>query len=105
MGPCVRRDDAALCEVATFFVLVVIPGRERSETNPESITPVFLFGTKRYHGAMDSGLALRASTRDCTASIHHDLDAVAHLDLGAGVEAVEDAEALDRMVDAGHAVR
>jgi membrane-associated phospholipid phosphatase len=39
------------------------------------------------------------------ASIHHDLDAVANFDLGAGVEAVEDTEALGRMVDAGHAVR
>ena len=39
------------------------------------------------------------------ASIHHDLDAVARLDLGVGVEPVEDAEALGRAVDAGHAVR
>ena len=38
-------------------------------------------------------------------SIHHDLDAVARLDLGVGVEAVEDAEAFRRTVDAGHAVR
>jgi hypothetical protein len=39
------------------------------------------------------------------ASIHHDLHAVARLDLGMGLEPVEDAEALDRAVDAGHAVR
>jgi len=40
----------------------------------------------------------------CRASIHHDLDLVAHLDLGAHVEPVEDAEALHRMIDPGHAV-
>src|SRR4029077_5785764 len=38
------------------------------------------------------------------ASIHHDLHTVARLDLGVGVEAVENAEALGRAVDAGHAV-
>src|ERR1035437_657343 len=38
-------------------------------------------------------------------SIHHDLDEVAHLDLGMGVEPVQDTKALGRAVDAGHAVR
>src|ERR1700681_2970009 len=38
-------------------------------------------------------------------SIHHDLDAVAGLDLGVGVEAVEYAEALGGAIDAGHAMR
>src|SRR5690348_11630891 len=38
-------------------------------------------------------------------SIHHDLDAVAGLDLGMCLEPVEDAKALRRAVDAGHAVR
>ena len=37
-------------------------------------------------------------------SIDHDLDAVARLDLGVGVEAVEDAEAFCRTIDAGHAM-
>ena len=39
------------------------------------------------------------------ASIHHDLHAIAGLDLRVGVEAVEHAETLDWAVDAGHAVR
>src|SRR5690242_18796394 len=38
------------------------------------------------------------------ASVHHDLHLVAHLDLGVLLEAVEDAEALGRAVDAAHAV-
>jgi hypothetical protein len=38
------------------------------------------------------------------ASIHHDLHQIPHLDLGVGVEAVEDAEAVRGAVDAGHAV-
>ncbi len=37
-------------------------------------------------------------------SIHHDLHAVAHFDLRAGIETVEHAEALRGMIDAGHAV-
>src|SRR6185437_17108579 len=37
-------------------------------------------------------------------SIHHDLDAIADLDLGPAVEAIENAEPLDGVVDAGHAV-
>src|SRR4051812_1215216 len=41
---------------------------------------------------------------DCP-SIHHDLDAVAHLDLGGAAEPVEQAEAFHRVVDAGHAMR
>ena len=38
-------------------------------------------------------------------SIHHDLDAVARLDLGIDVEPVQDPKALRRTVDAGHAVQ
>src|SRR5260370_16942757 len=37
--------------------------------------------------------------------IHHDLDAIAHLDLGMDVEPVQDAKALGGAVDPGHAVR
>src|SRR5258705_1492713 len=42
--------------------------------------------------------------RGVRVSIHHDLHTIPWLDLGVLVEAVEDAEALGRAVDAGHAV-
>src|SRR5713226_10596279 len=39
------------------------------------------------------------------ASIHHDLDAIARLDLAVHIEPVENPEPFRRAVDAGHAVR
>src|SRR6266403_736546 len=53
--------------------------------------------------APDAQLRIWAGTTK--KSIHHDLDPVARLDLGVGVEAVQDAEAFRRAIDAGHAVR
>src|SRR5213082_2680671 len=38
-------------------------------------------------------------------SIHYDLDEIAHLDLGTGIQPVQDAKALRWTIDAGHPVR
>src|SRR6266404_381635 len=43
-------------------------------------------------------------SRNDASSVHHDLHAIAHLDLGMGVENVQDTKALRRAVDPGHAV-
>src|SRR5213075_3133680 len=44
-------------------------------------------------------------TRFDRPSIHHDLDEIAHLDLGTSVQPVQDAKALRRTIDARHPVR
>jgi len=63
---------------------------------------------ERVSGACRAGSRVQccALPRDYAlrASIHHDLDAVARLDLGVRLEPVEDAEALCGAVDARHAV-
>src|SRR5690242_1797924 len=51
-----------------------------------------------------SAISSEARAASGEGSIHHDLDPVADLDLGLAVEAVEHAETLDGVVDAGHAV-
>jgi hypothetical protein len=42
----------------------VIPGREHSETNPESILPVLAYAYELNTGDRDSGLVLRTPRND-----------------------------------------